>query len=352
MEKFNEYVLLLNLPCPFTESELKRQYKFNLLKNHPDKNIDNQEEATEKTKNINEAFTFLHTFVESKDNTSEIPAERCSDMETNEDILNHFGKEYWSIWNDFLYSYLESQNASTTNANRNKDRRGNEGDQNKSATSPHDYVFSICSSFVQSISLDYSNIASKCKEVLSKLDKKATKVMLDLIFSYSSFAKFPENVAIEVKDSLRTVAEEMHNIVIIIPTMQDLFDDNVYVYEKNSEKYFVPLWHHEVVYSIAAEDNKELIVKCTPDVPDNVLIDEDNNLHIDVSWKATSLLASASDDVEYNIANKTFSIHIQNILLKKHQKVILPNCGISVIDPQDIYNNSTKSDVIFHISLS
>lgn len=345
MDKFNEYVLLLNLPCPFTETELKRQYKYNLLKNHPDKNMENQDAATEKTQDINEAYSFLHTFVDSSETrpAPPPPSTHTNSMDKNEDIMDHIGREYWSIWNDFLYSYLESQSSSS-------ERVSSMNSEEKKINS--DYVFSICSSFVQSITVDYSDIATKCKDVLKKLDKRSTKTMLDLIFSYSSFAKFPEKVATEVKDSLRTVAEEVHNIVLITPSMQDLFDDNVYIHEKDNEKYFVPLWHHEVVYSIAAEDNKELVVKCTPDVPDNVLIDEDNNLHIDVSWKASSLLSSSSEEVEYNIANKTFSINIQRILMKKQQKVVLPRCGISLIDPLDIYNNSNKSDVIFHISLS
>jgi len=333
MDKFNEHVLLLNLHCPFTESQLKRQYKLNLLKFHPDKNRDNQEAATEKTKDINEAYTSLQKIVQNNEDDDNVNS-------TDEPSIN-LGGDYWNIWNDFLYNYLETH--------WKMDGSGSGSGDNP--THNQDKVFAICSRFIQSITLDYDNIASKCKEVIGKLDKQAAKTILDLIFSYSSLAKFPINIAREVKESLRTVVEEVHNIIVISPSMNDLFNDYVYVYDKNNEKYFVPLWHHEVVYNIPSENN-ELTVKCTPDLPDHITIDDDNNIHIDVSWKASNLLATASDEIEYTVANKTLTIPMQNIVLKKQQKIILPKCGISRIDLVDIYNNSNKSDIIFHVSLS
>ena len=166
-------------------------------------------------------------------------------------------------------------------------------------------------------------------------------------------AKFPLNIASKVKESLRTVAEDVHNIVVITPSMKDLFEDNVYVYEKNNEKYFVPLWHHEVVYNIPSENEmNELVVKCSPELPDHITIDDENNIHIDVSWKASVLLSSDSDNIAYTIADKTFTIPMHNIVFKKEQKVTLKNYGISKIDTNDIYNNSSRCDIVFHVSLS
>jgi len=346
---------MLNLNCPFTETELKRQYKYNLLKYHPDKNMENQEAATEKTKDINAAYTYLQTFVESnnnnnewnesKDDTNNTNNTNTTDNKMSEDdreYISSLGSEYWNIWNDFLYNYLETH--------WKVDEMSN-GDEN---APNQEKIFAICSKFIQSISVDYDNIATKCKDMLGKLDKKATKTMIDLIFSYSSLTKFPVNIASEVKESLRTVAEDLHNIVIISPSLKDLFEDNVYVYEKNSEKYYVPLWHHEVVYNIPSsdDDNTELTVKCSPDLPDHITIDEENNVHIDVLWNSSHLLSTDSDNIEYSIENKTFTISMQKIVLKKQQKIVLAKCGISTIDPADIYNNSNKSDIIFHVSLS
>ena len=362
MDKFNEYVLLLNLPCPFTETELKRQYKYKLLKHHPDKNMENQDVATEKTKDINEAYTFLQTFVDSN-NINNNNKSNNSDLNKNSDFANNsnntsynnmndedqeymsssIGSEYWNIWNDFLYNYLETHWKVDEMSNGNDENAPNQ-----------EKIFAICSKFIKSISLDYDNISTKCKDALCMLDKKATKTMIDLIFSYSSLTKFPVNIASEVKESLRTVAEDVHNIVIISPTLKDLFEDNVYVYEKDNEKYFVPLWHHEVVYNIPSseDDNIELTVKCSPDLPDHITIDEENNIHIEVLWNSSHLLSSDSENIEYSIENKTFTISMQRIVLKKQQKIVLPKSGISTIDPADIYNNSNKSDIIFHVSLT
>ena len=79
---------------------------------------------------------------------------------------------------------------------------------------------------------------------------------------------------------------------------------------------------------------------------------EENNIHIDVSWNSSHLLSTVTDNIEYSIENKTFTISMQKIVLKKQQKIVLAKCGISTIDPADIYNNSNKSDIIFHVSLS
>ncbi len=343
MDKFNQYVLLLNLHCPFTETELKRQYKLNLLKYHPDKNIENQVVATEKTKDINEAYNYLRKFVQNSNEDTEerkSKADQSSFNNTDDDFVNSLGNEYWNIWNDFLYNYLESH--------WKMDEMS--GDERETGDK-HEKIYKLCSKFIQSISLDYDDITTKCKEFLGKIDRNATKTMIDIIYSYSSLAKFPVNVASEVKESLRTVAEDVHNIVVITPSLSDLIEDNVYVYEKDDERYYVPLWHHELVYNIPAE-NKELTVKCTPDLPENVTIDDENNIHVEVAWVASDIISSPTEEIVYNLARKPLTIMKQNIVLKKQQKIILSGCGISRIEPQDMYNNSTRSDVIFHISLS
>jgi hypothetical protein len=66
--------------------------------------------------------------------------------------------------------------------------------------------------------------------------------------------------------------------VILNPSLHDLISANIYRLRAPStssteEMYAVPLWHHELEYD-------DLIVRCVPDLPSNVSIDEENHIHI------------------------------------------------------------------------
>ena len=61
-------------------------------------------------------------------------------------------------------------------------------------------------------------------------------------------------------------------IYCLNPSLKDLFQNNVYKLNIEGVLYFVPLWHSELHF------NPDIIVKCYPELPDNVAIDEDNNI--------------------------------------------------------------------------
>ena len=42
--------------------------------------------------------------------------------------------------------------------------------------------------------------------------------------------------------------------------------------------YFVPLWHNELYFGDEKSNEGEIIVKCVPELPENISIDENNNL--------------------------------------------------------------------------
>ena len=66
------------------------------------------------------------------------------------------------------------------------------------------------------------------------------------------------------------------------PKINDLFENNVYKLSVNEDMYIVPLWHNELHFSTKNDD--ELIVLCNPTLPDNISIDENNNIIIDYDW--------------------------------------------------------------------
>ena len=75
--------------------------------------------------------------------------------------------------------------------------------------------------------------------------------------------------------------------IILNPTIDDLLANNLYKLRVNDFTYIVPLWHHELVYDNSGND---IYVKCFPMLPDNVCIDDQNNIHIDCKYDIKEIL--------------------------------------------------------------
>jgi hypothetical protein len=65
--------------------------------------------------------------------------------------------------------------------------------------------------------------------------------------------------------------------IILNPTLEDLFESNLYKLKVNGFTYVVPLWHNELIYDSSGND---VYVKCNPILPDNIEIDDKNNIYV------------------------------------------------------------------------
>ena len=66
------------------------------------------------------------------------------------------------------------------------------------------------------------------------------------------------------------------NIIVLNPTVNDLLSDNIYKLNIEDKEFYVPLWHHELYFSL---HDKDLIVKCIPEL-------DNNNLNFVLYWSA------------------------------------------------------------------
>jgi hypothetical protein len=114
--------------------------------------------------------------------------------------------------------------------------------------------------------------------------------------------------------------------------------NNVYKLEVDEILYYVPLWHTELYF------DSNIIVKCIVDLPENVEIDEDNNIIIEHHISISSLWDK--EFITINIDNLSIDITVSQLFIRKFQIVVLKCKGISQIDEHDIYNIEKKSDVI------
>jgi len=290
---FNTACINLNINSTFSQEQLKKQYRIMALKNHPDKHPNNIEFYTEKFKLINESYEYLSNFLDNNNDTHEI----------NND------------YNDLFINFLST--IFTNNYSDVKD-------------------------ILNTIISDCQNISIK---IFENMDKEKSIQIFEFIIRYQHILYIPSNTIENIKNIINEKFKN-DNIIIINPSLNDLINDNIYILSFEEEKYYIPLWHDEVYYKHKKND---LIIKCIPDLPDNISLDNDNNIIIEMNLAITILLKQKN--ISYKLENQTYTIPVNELKIKKKQSYILKKKGISLINNNNIYDNSLKSNIIFVINL-
>jgi hypothetical protein len=277
---------------------LKKKYHKLALINHPDKN-NNSELSTLKFKEIKTAYDFLI------DEFNLIPNE----LRERDDLNNY---------KDFLSVFLES------------------AFYNKYNDLLNDLIRNICSGYLDVSLLLFDNF-----------DKETTIAIYSFLVKYKAML----HLSTEILDKIKQIVIDKYNNITIYkinPTLKDLYENNIYKLCVNNTLFHVPLWHSEMYFDCSGS---EIIVICEPQLPENVEIDEDNNIYIH-EYMPISKLSQIIKSKKYNITvyNKQLSIPVEDLFLRETQQYIFKNQGISVIKP-DIYDVTEKSNLIIKIHL-
>ena len=291
---------------------LKKQYHKMALKWHPDKN-GNTPKATQYFQRINESYQLLCDIVT---NTCD---DICDDLDASfvrSSGFKHEKNEYISLLTTFVSNII----------------KGNYTD--------------IISNILQSIVSDCKIISLK---LFDGLDKETTMELYQFLCKYKQILYLNEDIIQQIKDIMISKFQN-DKVYVLNPTIDDLFENNIYKLMVDDNLYLVPLWHSELYFDANGHD---IIVFCVPDLPDNIFIDEDNNLLVDVEIdknKLNDLLNHASITVPIGIRN--FEIKADALYIKKTQIYLLLNEGISQIMEKDTYNTSKKSNIMFNIHIT
>jgi hypothetical protein len=324
----------------FSTERLKKQYYKLALQNHPDKH-NNSLQSTVKFQEINASYNYLQNLlyplnpllgkVEQNRGQSWDKCDQNSPFNCNN--FSSFNSESMDKNNDnqdnTAYMYLLSIFITTLA---------------KSAYYKTDLFTTIL-----------KDIVTGCKQISLKLFDGLSKEMsleaYSFLLKYQHILYIKEEILIKVREVL---LEKYDNtcLVIINPSIDDLFDCNIYKLVHEGITYFVPLWHSELYYDVVKNDG-ELIVKCIPDLGANIMIDEFNNIHVTVHAKLSDIdLINAKPCLLVKLGKQTFEIPYDKLLIKSVQYYTLRKKGIAKIDEVDMYYVDDKGDIIVKIHFS
>ena len=299
-------------------SYLKRCYHKQALKYHPDKN-GNTTESTERFKLINDAYDFL---------------KREDDLLYNDNTnqTNENSSVYKDILQLFLQGILDGK-----------------------------YSESI-STIIKEIILNFSEVKKMTSlKMFDGLDKETTINIYNFLSKYRSLFHFSNEFLDKVKDIIIKKHDDIM-VYVLNPSIDDLLNNNVYKLYVEEELYLVPLWHSEMYFDVKKREDetkethniKEIIVLCYPELPENITIDEDNNLYVEVNLNITdiSIFLSSSKNMKVFLGKKELDIPLYNLYIRDTQIYRIKSQGLTKIKENDIYDISEKCDIIVKINMT
>jgi hypothetical protein len=186
---------------------------------------------------------------------------------------------------------------------------------------------------------------AKMLEVLEKLDNDTLIKIHDVFSKYRKAFHYSEGFLKYVEQVLSNKIKN-DNCIILNPSIDDLFDCNLYKITENGRAYIIPLWHHELVYDNSGCD---LYVRCNPILVDNISIDSENNIHYFAKYSIADIFVRETIDIL--IGSRKFSIFVSELCIKPMQIVVLHGCGISRICNDNVYNVSKRGDIHVYVEL-
>jgi len=296
---------------------IKKKYRKLALKWHPDKN--DEDNAKEKFQKINEAYDYLSNELRILNGLEE-------SSNTSEPFVSSFDSKESKIYVDILSGFISSLVKGSYNE--------------------------ILLNIIKEISLGYDAITlTYLRKKFEVLDKQKAIELYQLLYRYKDVL-YISSETLELVSSIIKEKYKNDRVFILKPNLKDIIEHNIYKLYVDEKLYLVPLWHNELYFD--AQDGSEIIVLCQPKLPTNITIDENNNIYYEECIKIREELESLIKHnklVSIEIGGKWFSIPLDKLHLKEEQLYKFKGQGIAHISEKDIYNVSSKADIIVKIIL-
>lgn len=292
---------------------LKKKYHKLALQNHPDKN-GNTSESNEKFKQINEAYQYLKR---------EIKDFQDDDVNYNDDECKETGSSYSSVYSDILQIFIKNIF---------------EGNYN-------DIISKIVKDIVNT---GYKKISLK---LFDDLDKDTTIKIYTFLSKYRYILHLSQEILEEVRE---IVLKKYENDLVykLNPSIHDLVNNNIYKLYVENELYLVPLWYNEVYFD---GSGCEILVICEPELPENLQIDDDNNIFIEkvIEFKELETFIKDSSSIVIELSDKIFQIPVSTLFIKREQYYRIRGEGLSkTTNDMYMYDVTEKADIIVKIIIN
>jgi len=273
----------------YTESEIRKQYKILALQYHPDKNSDPR--ATERFREITEA---MHVLCDSH--------------------MESANESYRDIMRVFMGEILQEGSLNTILQN----------------------MIHMCQ----------DHVLDQATDLMQRINKDILIQMRKIIELYRPIFHLSD-AFIESLDEIIRERMEGDERIIFHPTLDDLFGDLLYKYTAVSGEVFcIPLWHHSLVYDNSGAD---LYIECFPILPENMWIDEYNQLHVELTYRLSDIWQK--EFIEIDLGGRIFYVPLARLYMIPYQRYHIKGCGISAIDTINIYNVEKRMDIIVYLTI-
>ena len=259
-----EALSILEIPTDgsntYDSAYITKAYRIASLKYHPDKN-ENSPESTAKFQQINEAYQYLMSKTTTA--TTELPS----------------SSSYHDIFVFFIRAMFNRSGIQPVNVNSDD----------------------IEAALMHIISSNYDKL-------LHTLDKSTAVAVYEFMREYADILHLPSDA---LEKMFKIVSDKMKsdNVIILNPTLTDVFQKKVYELEYESKHFTVPLWHNEIYYKL--DNDADLVVRCNiSDVPEYMYIDENNHITINIRTSIQKLLDTGSVTVCIPLSPDPLSITI------------------------------------------
>jgi len=167
------------------------------------------------------------------------------------------------------------------------------------------------------------------------------------IYNFLSSYRLVFGITDEILANLKkAIVNKYKHVYVLNPKLSDLLENKVYKLMVDDKLYMVPLWHKEIYFDCS--NNEEIIVICEPVLPENIKIDEENNILVELTIRKNELFST--DIIRYEYEGLSFEIPFNRLFIKREQTYKFFKSGIMKIT-DDIYNVSDKSDIIVCVKI-
>jgi len=294
-----------------TLDDIKMQYRLMALKYHPDKC--KEDDAAEKFRKVHEAYQLLSHVVESGD----------FDLEKDEEEResNFHGRDYKSMVVGFLSKLFFQESVA------------------------NEVYQDLCTLIVTKI---LGLCEQKAIEYLRKIDRTTLQKIYVLLQKHREVFHLSDELMANIASTLNEPAPQNGSLVLLNPFLEDLQMDNLYKIRENGQTFIVPLWHDELVYDNSGVD---LVIRCCPVLPDNIELDEFNNIHVYLAYSLSELWGAP--EIEVVVGNRTVVFCPADLKLTPEiQRIRFAKQGISKIHPTDPFDNSERADLVLCIRIT